>query len=337
MHRLILIPALFLTACGGHGEKPATPAVLPPAAVKAHTVSLRPVMAVEEIVGTVRAKQRAAVEAKVSGRILEYLAVPGQAVKEGDLLARLDVDEIEAKVTQARAVMDQAKRDTDRLRGLVASGATTRQDFESAEARQKVAAAALTEAETMLGYARVGAPFTGVITRKLADVGDFAMPGKPLLEIEAPDVLRFEADVPEAIFDRVKSGAVMQVTISSPPRTLAAKVSEISPVADAASRTFPVKFDLPVTEGLRSGQFGRVAVPVAETEAISVPSASLTKRGQMEIVHVISGGHAQLRLVRSGRVSGGDTEILAGLNAGEQIALPPAGGLEDGQPVTVTP
>jgi multidrug resistance efflux pump len=73
----------------------------------------------------------------------------------------------------------------------------------------------------MLGYAKVTAPFDGVITRKLADVGDLAMPGKPLLEIEAPTALRFEADLPEAILDRIKLGAKMQVRASSRIRSKA--------------------------------------------------------------------------------------------------------------------
>ena len=82
--------------------------------------------------GTVRSKQRAVVEAKISGRVLEYSATPGTIVKAGDLLARLDVQEIQAKVDQARAMLDQAQRDFDRQNQLIASKATTRQDFDTA-------------------------------------------------------------------------------------------------------------------------------------------------------------------------------------------------------------
>jgi pyruvate/2-oxoglutarate dehydrogenase complex dihydrolipoamide acyltransferase (E2) component len=90
----------------------------------------------------------------------------------------------------------------------------------------------VSEAETMMSYARVTAPFDGVVTRKLADVGDLAMPGKPLLEIEAPTALRFEADLPEAILDRIQMGAKMRVKIASVAKALEAMVSEIAPVAD---------------------------------------------------------------------------------------------------------
>ena len=114
-----------------------------------------------------------------------------------------------------------------------------------AAASVKVAAAGLNEAETMLGYAKVTAPFDGVVTRKLAAVGDQARPGKPLMEIEAPNVLRFETDLPESLLERVKLGATLTVTIPSLTKPLFATIAEISPVADALSRTFLVKLDLP--------------------------------------------------------------------------------------------
>lgn len=330
-------PILFIAACGKHDPQHPTQSALPAVAVKVQAAKLQPHTATEEVVGTVRSKLRAMVEAKVSGRVLEYSATPGAMVKAGDMLARLDVQEIQAKVDQARAMLDQATRDFDRQKQLIASNATTRQDYDAADARVKVATAAVSEAETMLGYARVTAPFDGVVTRKLADVGDLAMPGKPLLEIEAPTALRFEADLPEAILDRVTMGAKMQVKIASVSEPLEAVVSEIAPVADPVSRTFLVKLDLPPTEGLRTGQFGRVSVPVAETKLLLVPQSAVLKRGQMEIVFVAKDGKAALRLVKTGKVLDGRVEVLSGIEEGEQVIVSDIARLADGQPVTVQP
>ena len=109
--------------------------------------------ATEDVVGTVRSKLRAVIEAKVSGRVLQYLAAPGQLVKSGDLLAELDVQEIRAKLEQAKAMLDQTKRDLGRQESLIASKATSQQEFDNAAARVKVTTAGLNEAETMLGYA----------------------------------------------------------------------------------------------------------------------------------------------------------------------------------------
>lgn len=337
MKRLPLLLSLLLVACGGSDPLPLPPAGLPRLEVKVQTAALQPGTAVEEVVGTVRSKLRAMVEAKVSGRVLEYLATPGGMVKAGDLLARLDVQEIQAKVDQAKALLDQAQRDFARQQQLAASNATTRQETDAANARLKVAVAGVSEAETMMGYARVTAPFDGVVTRKLADVGDLAMPGKPLLEIEAPTALRFEADLPEAILDRIRMGATMPVKIASVTAPLEAIVSEIAPVADPVSRTFQVKLDLPAAEGLRTGQFGRVAVPVAETQLLLVPPDAVMKRGQMELVFVVKEGIAALRLVKTGKVLAAGVEILSGLEAGEAVVISNPAQLADGQPVTVLP
>lgn len=333
-HLSRLLPALLLVSCGRH-ETPRAPAASRPSlTVKVVPAKWSPHVAVEEVVGTVRSKQRALVEAKVSGRVLEYSATPGTSVKAGGLLARLDVQEIQAKVDQARAMLDQANRDFDRQKQLIASNATTRQEFDAAEARVKIGTGALNEAETMLGYASVTAPFDGVVTRKLADVGDLAMPGKPLLEIEAPTSLRFEADLPEAILDRVKLGDRMAVRLT---QVVEGIVSEISPVADPVSRTFLVKLDLPPSEGLRTGQFGRVSVPVGEARLLLVPQGAVLKRGQMEIVFVAQAGKAALRLVKTGKVLEGRVEVLSGIEEGEQVIVSDIARLTDGQPVTIQP
>ena len=328
---------LLLAACGGNerasGGKPDLPAV----AVKTQAAVIQPHIATEEVVGTVRSKLRAAVEPKVSGRVLEYTAVPGEMVKAGDLLATLDAREIQARLDQAKAVLDQARRDFARQEKLIATNATTRQEFDAAQARVNVGEAAVAEAETMMSYARVTAPFDGVVTRKLADVGDLAMPGKPLLEIEAPTDLRFEADLPEALLGSVKLGARMQVKVSSVTDPLEAVVSEIAPVADPMSRTFLVKLDLPAAGGLRTGQFGRVSVPVAEVMLLLVPQSAVMKRGQMELVFVVKDDRAALRLVKTGKALNGQVEVLSGLEEGEQVVIGDSSTLADGQPVTIEP
>ncbi len=334
-----LVPMVFLialAACGRHDKRPSA-AALPAVPVVVMTATLEPHTAEEEVVGTVRSKKLAVVEAKVSGRVLEYHATPGALVKAGDLLARLEVQEIQAKVDQAMATLDQTQRDFERQKVLIATSATSRQEYDAAQARLKVAEAGLSEAETMMGYARVTAPFDGVITRKLADVGDLAMPGKPLLEIESPTALRFEADLPEALLEHVIMGAMMKVSVASVEKPIEATVSEIAPVADPSSRTFMVKLDLPGVAGLRSGQFGRVSVPVKETELLWVPESAVIRRGQMELVFVAGGGHALLRLVKTGRRISDRTVVLSGLEVGEQVVTGDVTKLADGQPVTVKP
>jgi len=171
----------------------------------------------------------------------------------------------------------------------------------------------------MLDYTLIVAPFNGVITRKLADVGDLAAPGKPLLQMENPDTLRLEADVPEALIGNVKLGDKLAVRIAAVASEIEGTVAEMSPAADPNSRTYLVKLDLPGATGLRSGQFGRVAVPVGAASAISRSRFRRDSAWADGIGFVVANGHAQLRLVKTGSRIGDEIELVSGLNSGEQV------------------
>jgi RND family efflux transporter MFP subunit len=325
--------AVAATGCGKKPESAREP--LPSLAVRIRTIEAKPHVASEEVVATVNSKLRSVIESKVSGRIDKMLVNPGQQVKAGELLVELDVREIQAKLDQAIPVREQAEKDLKRFTDLLAKRVITQQEFEAAESKARVARAAVIEAETMLGYAKVTAPFDGIITRKLADVGDLASPGKPLVEMEDPAALRLEAAVPEAIIDRVSLGSKLIVRIGS--KELEGVVREISPTADPNSRTLLVKLDLPATPGLRTGQFGRVAVPVAETSVLRVPASAVLRRGQMELLFINNDNKAQLRIVKTGKQIGEEIEIVSGVNPGEQVLIESAANLVDGQPLEVRP
>ena len=185
----------------------------------------------------------------------------------------------------------------------------------------------------MMGYVEVMAPFDGVVTKKWADVGDLASPGKALVDIEDPSALQLEADVPEAIATAVHPDAQLTVRLDSLNRELTGTVKEMAPVADPTTRTFRVRLALPQTAGLMSGQFARLLVPVGESSAVRVPASAVVLRGQLEIVFVVTNQRAQMHLVKTGKRLGDELEILAGLDAGDSVVIDGAGLLTDGQPV----
>ena len=334
----LLLSALLLAGCSKKQDAPSAPSAnLPAATVLLRTVELKQHVVTEEAVGTVRAKLRAVLEAKVSGRIEQMRVAPGQAVKRGELLAQLDAQEIQARLDQALAQRDQTERDFKRFAILVEQNAATRQEFDAAQSRQRIAKAAVTEAETTLGYARLTAPFDGLITRTLADVGDLAAPGKPLLELEDPAALRLEADVSESLIDRVKLGESLSARVPHLSEAIQGIVVEIAPTADPASRTFVVKLDLPPTPGLRAGTFARVAVPVGERHVLRVPADAVIQRGQLEYVVVAAEGKAQLRLVKTGKRHGNEVDLLAGATAGEPVVASGGALLREGQPLRTQP
>ena len=295
----------------------------------------RPVF--EEVVGSVRAKSVASIETKVSGRITKMHVDLGQRVDKDQLLAEIDAKEVKAQYDRAVANRDQAQRDYKRFADLLQKQITSRQEFDTVEARYRVAEAALREADSMLGYVEVRSPFDGVVVRKLADTGDFAAPGKPILQIENPEKLRFEADVPEALIETVRSGARVDVLISSLSAPLHGTVSDISPTADPVSRTFLVRVELPGEKGCKAGQFGRALFPTGTYSSIGVPASSVVLRGQMEMVFIDEGGRARLRLVKTGKRFGDEVELLSGVSPGERIITEHAQDLNDGQAVRSAP
>lgn len=332
----LFLAVALVAAIGCHRktESPTEPAPLPTATVEFAIAKAGVNQAVELVIGTVRARTSALVSAKVSGRIRTLRTGIGQRVKAGELLAEIDAAEIGARVEQAEATLQNAKRELDRYTKMLAQKAVTQSEFDSVQSRHRIAAAAVAEARTMMGYTRVEAPFDGVIARKLADIGDLAAPGKPLLELESLGGLQFESDLPEALAGRIQLGEELPVTIEGLPAPLTARVAEIAPAANPLSRTLKTKLDLPEQNGLRAGQFGRLAVRLKVGANVRVPAGAVLQRGQMEIVFVAQEDRAQLRLVKTGKRIEGDVEILSGLEAGERVVSGGHAALREGQPLT---
>jgi RND family efflux transporter MFP subunit len=298
-------------------------------------VERRPTL--EEAVGTVRAVRSATIAPTVTGTVAEVRATVGSAVRAGDVLVRLSAREIDARLEQARAVHALAKLDRDRAEKLRAETAISVAQYDTAVAQWKVAEAALADAAALADHTVLRAPFTGVVTAKLANAGDTAMPGQALLVVEAPDALRFEARVPDAVARGLAAGQRRPIRVDGLDRELTGTVTEIDPAVDAASRTVLVKLDLPPDPELRSGRFGRLLVASGATDVVTVPASAVVRRGQLEIVFVVESAAARLRLVRTARERDGRVEIVSGLTGGEQVSVSDAAQLVDGQPVAVRP
>ena len=161
-----------------------------------------------------------------------------------------------------------------------------------------------------------------------------ATPGKPLFEVVTSGLLRLEAEVPEANIRNIKMGDSLSVVPEATHGAINGTVSEISPTADTASRTFLIKVDLPSDKRLIPGQFARVLVPRGLSSEIEVPALALRTRGQLDYVFVVRDGKtAVLRLVKPGKRFGDAVQVLAGLEAGEVVVANPSVELLDQQRV----
>lgn len=329
----VLVLAGAGPACGvERGPKPAEP--LPVRAV--HVDHARAVARAvgEEVVGTVRARKVAAISPVVMGKVVLLPVTLGTRVTSGEVVARISVAEIDAKLQEARALYERRKVDLARAKKLADDGALAPAVYDEALTELRVAEAQQAEAGAMADHTVLRAPFAGVVTSKVANVGDTAMPGQPLLVIEDPSALRLEATLPEAAATRLTQGQTVPVRIDGLGRDQIGTVAEISPAADPVSRTVLAKVDLPADPGVRPGLFGRLLLAAPrEAQSVVVPETAVVRHGQLEGVFVVDSGVARLRLVRTGRARDGSVEVLSGLSDGEEIVASEAGTLVDEQPV----
>lgn len=326
----------FLLAACSRPEPTATTAAGPALPVRTAIVAAERLPLSLEVPATVRPAERAVIAARLTGTIATFHWGLGQSVKAGEVLVQLSAPEAEARVRQAQAQAAEATRAAERERTLVAKGVSASESSRDADDRLRFAQGALAEAEAMLAYTTVNAPFDGVVTEKHALPGDLATPGLPLLVLESNQHLRAEGNLPEKLSSALHIGDSLPVVVEDSAAPVTGQIEELSSAADPVSRSLLVKVALPV--GLaRSGQFVRLLVPAGVADALFVPTSTVTRFGQMERVFVVADGQAILRLVKTGRESAGRIEILSGVHAGERVVLAPPAALRDGTAVTVLP
>lgn len=306
-------------------------------AVSVAKAELRDIPSLVEVAGTLQAKEKAAIAAKVTGIVTRVPVVLGSSVKTGDLLVAISAGEISARLSQAEAQLAQARRNLEREQNLLRKNASTAETVKTMRDQYNIALAGYNEAKTMLGYTAITAPFDGVITRKEINTGDLATPGTPLLHLENNRKLQVRSAVPESLVLKIHTGDQLAVKVEAAGVLVQGTVTEIAPAADPDSRTAPVVIDLPAHPDLRTGQFARVLLPGSGTQGLFIPATALVPLGQMDRIFVIEDGRAQLRLVRTGQKHEAMVEILAGLAPGETVAISNNRLLQNGQQVRVRP
>jgi RND family efflux transporter MFP subunit len=266
------------------------------------------------------------------------------------------IPEADNGVAAAKAALDLAQITHGRIQDLASKKSVSTQELDESSARLKGAQAnyemarsrraqldskmaqveqQIKSAHIMRGYAQIAAPFAGVVTARSVEPGSLAVPGVPLLTIEREGDYRLEASVDESRLPLARAGQPVEVSLDSLDRRFPARVSEVVPAVDAASRTYIAKIELPASAGVRSGMFGRAIFSMGSRKVMAIPAGALVERGQLQSVFVIENGVVHARLITTGRRSGDEIEVLSGLNEGETVVAPVPASLVDGARVEV--
>ncbi len=348
---LLGLAASLINGCGSHDAPEGQAAADRSVAAEVQTVQPAPLSLRVETPGLVVSEDQVQVASRLMGYIREIKVEEGQSVKAGQLLFVVDPTDIQGQVSQARAGLAQAEAaladarlDYERFGALYKDEAIPKMQWDKIQLQYRVAQQQVAAARAGLGlasgqmrYASVVAPINGVVTQKMANAGDLAAPGRPVLVIEGLKKLQVRTQVSGDVYARIKTGE--KVTImpdgDADLAPIEGVIAQVVPAADPASHSHLVKIDLPKDSRLASGNFVRVGFAVGEREGIRVPTAALAERAGITGVFVVDAqGIARYRMVRTGATGDGMVEIQSGLNAGDKVVVSQVAQLENGDKVS---
>lgn len=334
---LVLVCCSFTLMAQG---RPATPVNV----VEARQTNIFPT---SWVAGTVISNNDAQLAAEVSGRLV-YVAQVGERVGKGQTLARIDKTMITLELEELQAIVDSAQYNFDHLsaevkrkEGLAKKNLSSQNDLDEtrnnrdmAKARLSQEKARLAAAKQRLAYTSMVAPFDGVVTKRLSNLGEVVSNGSKVIQLVETVNLEITAQVPLTVFQFLESGA--ELDVKSPLGNGKAKVKAVVPVADVRSHLMELRLALDET-AWPVGLNVRVAVPSGlSTSQLVVPRDALVLRREGNVVFRINGENKAERIAVSLGVASGEMIAVEGeLNVGDKIVIRGSERLQPGQTVAI--
>ena len=336
----VICAAALLAGCGG----PRAPAVATAAAALASVVIEPQRVPVERrLDGIIEAVNQGTVAAQTSGRVAAIFYDVNDFVPAGAVIIRLRSTEQHAGLAEAQAALSEAtaregeaqtrhRRIADMYQRKVVPRAALDEataNRDAAVARLNAARAALESAKEGVSYTEVRAPYAGVVSKRLVQVGETVSAGTPLMSGLSLQFLRVTVDIPQSIVDQVRR--IKQAAVYIDGRRIEATKVTIFPEASAPSSTFRARLELPENAAdLYPGMFVKVGFVTGEATRLLVPNRAIVERSEVTAVYTVDpDGRASMRQVRLGDHFGDRTEVLAGLQAGDRVALDPLAAAKD--------
>jgi len=290
------------------------------------TVELREVDQTYPAEAVVEAVRQSTMAAQVQGRVIEARFDAGARVRAGEVLMRLDEREAAQGQAGAQAQLANARAARERNKNLLAQKFISQSAFDKAEADYQIAAASAGQAGTLTSFATIHAPFAGMVAQRHSELGEMAGPGKALITVFDPKSLRVVASIPQHKLAEVRQALRARVEFPETGKWVDASRVEILPTADTQTHVIKARVYLPDNlQGILPGMFVRAHFVTGKAKKLLLPAGAVLRRGELTGVYVMDDRAVpRLRQVRLGEPqAGGDIEVLAGLAAGETVALDP--------------
>jgi membrane fusion protein, multidrug efflux system len=290
--------------------------------------------------GTLQPSLEVRITAPIAEVVERVFVKEGQAVHQGQVLARFRTSASEPAALSAEAQRRKAAADYERMQNLFKEGAVSEQDVENAEVALRAGEATEAAAKKLLDEATVRAPAGGVISQRAVDSGDRVKDGNFMFELVNTRELEFEATVPSEYVDEVRVGAPVMLTVTGVDSSITGRVARVNATVDEATRQVKVYLTVPNRQHrLVGGLFatGRIVLHHVPN-AVAVPvSAIRTDPGGKTYVLIVAAGHIARRDVQTGATDekASQVEIKSGLDGAETVIVGPANGLEVGEPASI--
>jgi membrane fusion protein (multidrug efflux system) len=305
--------------------------------VRVAPVERRAISQFLETNGTVESDNDVALVARTSGPIVELRAEEGMRVEQGQLLARIDDDEIRARLELAKVNLGEAELANERAKAQYENQILSRELFDQAASKLEAARAQVRENEVQLAYTSIKAPFRGMIVERYVKFAEHVQNNTPLFRISDFDPLQCPIQVPEKDLARLEVRQPAYLTVEAfPGERFEARVLRVSPVVDSATGTVKVTLEVETRGRLRPGMFASVFLETdRHADALVIPKRSLVLESIGDTVYVKDGDAARRREVRLGFDEGDHVEVLAGLEQGQEVVILGQDSLSDGTPIYI--
>lgn len=334
---LTVLLSLLLSACdsGGSSDKPRKPRARSPHLVEIVTARQEAVSLQTTRTGTLKPERIVRIFNQEEGRITLLPFRPGDKVRKGDILLRLDDALLRAEFAKASATRKQAQLNLSRIRRLVKKRLSSDDELTRARTALTVAQAEESLLRTRLGYTIARAPFNGVITERRIEPGDIAPRYTHILTLIDPGSLITEVDISELLLPHFRKGVPVKVRIDAlGSKVFTGHILRIHPAVNPRTRQGRIEIRLdPVPQGARGGQLCRVTLSTPRVTRVMVPFRALRRDQKGQFLYTIAGGKAMRVYVTTGMRLGNRISIVAGLKGGTPVIIRGFLGLKHGKKV----
>ena len=314
----------------------------PPPVVEVIEAQVAPILVRVSALGTLQADQSIVLTPEIQGIVTSIDFTDGQRIEAGEVVLRINDDDLKARLAQAEARLTLTRANYQRAEQLVRQGSGTARARDEALNDFKSAEAELAAAQTALDKATIKAPFSGIVGLRQVSLGQYLTAGEPIATLADVDNLRIDFRVSEVFLTRIRKGQKISIVFDAlPGEAYEGMVSAVDPVVSVEGRALSVRALLSNEDGqLRPGLFGRVDIVTETRDSILVPeSAIVTDQTGGRAVFVVVDGHASLRAVTIGERQPGQVEIVSGIEAGETVIVAGQLKVQDGasvEPISAT-